>query len=112
MAPCVTPTPSIPLSYRVLDRLTLSKDKTKLTVNESLSLASIPPEAFSYRICNRSAIEWVVSQFQVHDDHKTGLRMDPNRDDDEQYIVRLIGQVIQVSVESVALIKDLPPLSN
>lgn len=32
----------------------------------------------------------------------------PNRADDEQYIVRLIGQVIRVSVEAVKIVKSLP----
>ena len=33
---------------------------------------------------------------------------DPNRMDDEEYIVRLIGQVITVSVETVKVVKALP----
>ncbi len=36
---------------------------------------------------------------------------DPNRLDDEQYIVRLIGQVITVSLETVKIVKSLPAIS-
>jgi len=32
----------------------------------------------------------------------------PNREDDEQYIVRLVGQVVRVSVETVGIVKGLP----
>ena len=32
----------------------------------------------------------------------------PNRDDDEQYIVRLVQQVIHVSVETVEIVDALP----
>lgn len=32
---------------------------------------------------------------------------DPNREDDPEYIVRLIGQVITVSLETVRLVKEL-----
>jgi hypothetical protein len=35
----------------------LSKDKTSLAVNSSLSLEGIPPETFEYRLGNRSALE-------------------------------------------------------
>jgi hypothetical protein len=33
---------------------------------------------------------------------------DPNRDDDPDYIVRLVGQVVRVSVETVRIVKGLP----
>ena len=101
-------TPGEPLSYRVEDKMRRSKDKTRLVVNKSLALAGIPPEAFEYRLGNRSALEWVIDQYQVHTDKRSGITSDPNRADDEQYIVRLVGQVIRVSVETVAIVKGLP----
>jgi predicted helicase len=36
---------------------------------------------------------------------------DPNRLDDEQYIVRLVGQVITVSLETMKIIKALPEVA-
>ena len=71
----------------------LSKDKTTLIVNPSLTLSGIPPETFSYRLGNRSALEWVIDQYQVSEDQRSGIRSDPNRPDDPEYIVRLVGQV-------------------
>ena len=35
---------------------------------------------------------------------------DPNREDDPQYIVRLIGKVISVSLETVGIVEGLPEL--
>jgi hypothetical protein len=35
---------------------------------------------------------------------------DPNREDDPQYILRLIGQVITVSLETVQIVRSLPQL--
>ena len=32
--------------------------------------------------------------------------------DDEEYIVRLIGQVITVSLETMQVVKELPPLER
>jgi predicted helicase len=101
-------TPDVPLSYRVEDKMRLSKDKTALTVNPSLTLAGIPPETFSYRLGNRSALEWVIDQYQVSEDKRSGIRSDPNRSDDPEYIVRLVGQVVRVSIETVRVVAGLP----
>jgi len=104
-------TPGRPLSYRVEDKMRLAKDKERIAVNPSLTLAGIPPEAFHYRLGNRSALEWVVHQYQVSTDKRSGIASDPNRDDDPEYIVRLVGQVIRVSLETVAIVNSLPAYS-
>jgi predicted helicase len=101
-------TPGEPLSYRVEDRMRLNKEKTRLTVNKSLALAGIPPEAFDYRLGNRSALEWVIDQYQVSTDKRSGITSDPNREDDPKYIVRLVGQVVRVSVETAKIVNGLP----
>ena len=98
----------MPLSYRVEDKMRLSKDKLRLAVNPSLTLATIPPEVFQYRLGNRSALEWVIDQYQVSTDKRSGITSDPNRADDPEYIVRLVGQVIRVSVETVKVVNALP----
>jgi predicted helicase len=100
----------IPLSYRVEDKMRLAKDHRSLKVNDSLTLGGIPPEAFEYRLGNRSALEWVIDQYRVTEDKHSGIRSDPNRPDDPEYIVRLVGQVIRVSLETVKLVKSLPAL--
>jgi predicted helicase len=100
-------TPGVPLSYRV-EKMKLSKDKKTLFVNDSLTLAGIPPEVFEYRLGNRSALEWVIDQYQVSTDKRSGITSDPNRPDDPEYIVRLVGQVIRVSMETVKIVNSLP----
>lgn len=65
---------------------------------------------FDYRLRNRSAIGWVINQYQVKTDKPSGINNDPNRPADEQYIVRLIGQVIAVSLETVEIVRALPRL--
>ena len=85
----------------------LTSDKTAVIVNESLTLAGIPQACFAYRLGNRSALEWVIDQYQVTTDKRSGIESDPNRLDDEQYIVRLVGRVVTVSLETVKLVNDL-----
>jgi predicted helicase len=117
--------PDEPLSYRVEKKMKLVKPKQKepssppspgvpgeggssLVVNESLTLADIPPQVYEYRLGNRSALEWVIDQYQVSKDKRSGIVSDPNREDDPEYIVRLVGQVVRVSVETVRIVKGLP----
>ena len=96
----------VPLNWRV-EKMRLSPDKSALVVNDWLTLANIPPECYHYRLGNRSALEWVIDQYQVSTDKRSGITSDPNRLDDEQYIVRLVGKVITVSVETVRLVEEL-----
>jgi predicted helicase len=102
-------TPGVPISYRVKDKMRLSKDKTRLTINPSLSLAGIPPEAFEYRLGDRPALQWVIDAYPLKTDPRSGITADVNRPEGEQSIVRLLGQVIRVSIETVNIIKGLPP---
>jgi predicted helicase len=93
-------------NWRV-EKMTLSKDKTQLRYNEFLTLSGIPAEVHEYRLGNRSALEWVVDQYRVSTDARSGIVNDPNREDDPEYIVRLVGQVVTVSVETVRLVGEL-----
>lgn len=101
--------PEAPLDWRV-EKMRLSKDKTRIVYNDFLTLAGIPAEAFEYRLGNRSALDWVIDQYQVSTDKRSGITNDPNRADDPQYIVRLIGQVITVSLETMKVVRALPDL--
>jgi predicted helicase len=56
---------------------------------------------------NRSALEWVIDQYQVKTDQRSGITNDPNRQDDPEYLARLVGRVVQVSVETVALVAEI-----
>jgi predicted helicase len=101
--------PKEKLNWRV-EKMRLSKEKTSLTYNSFLTLSGIPAETYEYRLGNRSALEWIVDQYQVSTDKRSGITNDPNREDDPEYIVRLIGQVVQVSVETVKIVQALPSL--
>ncbi len=100
----------IQLDWRV-ERMKLSKDKRSLIYNDFLTLSGIPPEVFEYGLGNRSALEWIIDQYQVSTDKRSGITNDPNRVDDPQYIVRLIGQIVTVSLETVGSVKTLSGLA-
>ena len=100
-------TPGVPLSYAV-EKMKLSADKASLRVNPSLTLAGIPPQVCDYRLGNRSALDWVIDQYRVTEDKRSGVRSDPNRTDAPDAIVKLVGQVVRVSVETVRIVGSLP----
>jgi predicted helicase len=85
----------------------VKNQERSLIYNDFLTLSGIPPEVFEYRLGNRSALDWIIDQYQVSTDKRSGITNDPNRPDDPQYIVRLIGQVLTISLETVRLVGDL-----
>jgi predicted helicase len=99
--------PEKPLNWRV-EKMKLTKDKTAIVYNDFLTLAGIPAEAFEYHLRNRPPLEWIIDRYQVRTDKRSGIVNDPNRADDPQYIVRLIGKVITVSLETLKIVKSLP----
>ena len=102
-------TPGLPIDWRV-EKMKLSKDKTQLKYNDFLTLDGIPAAASEYRLGNRSALEWVVDQYRVKRDKRSGIVNDPNRTDQPQYIVDLIARTITVSLKTVEIVGRLPGL--
>ena len=98
----------VPQSLRVEKMRWEPTGKSALIYNESLTLTGIPPEVFEYKLGNRSALDWVIDQYQVSTDPRSGIESDPNQLDDEGYIVRLLGQVITVSLETLKTVRALP----
>jgi predicted helicase len=98
-----------PLNWRV-ERISLASDRSSIVYNDFLTLGNVPPETFEYKIGNRSALHWVIDQYQTTKNEIGTLIEDPNNIDDEEYIVRLIEKVVYVSVQSVRITKSLAPL--
>ena len=82
-----------------------------LKYNDTLTLHDIPERAFAYRLGNRSALDWIVDQYRVKTDKRSGITHDPNGySDDPQYILHLIERVITVSLRTVDIVEDLAKL--
>jgi predicted helicase len=83
----------VPFSWRV-EKMRLTPDRTAVIVNvRVLTLSGIPQECFQYRLGNCLALDWVIDQYQVSVDKRSGIASDPNSLGDEEYIVRLVGRV-------------------
>ena len=68
----------VTFSWRV-EKMRLTPDRTAVIVNESLTLSGIPQECFQYRLGIRSALDWVIDQYQVSEDKRSGIVSDPNQ---------------------------------
>ena len=84
-------------------------DLSVIIFNSDITISNIPEKAYKYVVNGRSAIEWIIDQYQVKTDRKSGITDDPNDySDDEKYIFNLLLRIINVSVQTVDLINSLP----
>ena len=107
--------PNTPVSYAVKDKMRLTEKTSEslaLRVSDVLTLRGIPAAVQGYKLGSRSALDWVIDQYQVKTDKRSGITSDPNAySEDPQYIVRLVGQVVRVSLETVEIVARLPHLA-
>ncbi len=88
-------------------------DKTTIIFNELLTLRGIPLEAYDYVVNGKAAIEWIMDRYQVVIDKESGIKNDPNKwSEDPNYIINLVKRIVSLSMESVKIIKTLPPLQE
>ena len=91
------------------------KDKTVIVYNDQLTISNIPSEAQDYVVGAQSALDWVVERCRVKVDKASHITNDYNNYGkemgDERYILNLILRVITVSLETVKIVKNLPPLT-
>lgn len=94
------------------------KDKTKVRINDTLTLEGIPREAHDYIVNGRSPIEWALDRYQVKTDKASGIVNDPNLADPDLLpgiehgtalaLATLIKRLTTLSLESLRLIAQLP----
>ncbi|GIH91275.1 helicase [Planobispora siamensis] len=86
-------------------------DRTTIIYNNWVTLTNIPEEAYRYQLGARSAIEWIIDRYQVKVDKASGITNDPNDwSDDPRYIINLLKRIVTVSLETMKIVDQLPPL--
>ena len=102
--------------YRVPDKLRFKSktDKSTIHYNGRIRIENIPAEAYEYVVNGKSAIEWIVERYCVSQDKKSLIVNDANDWGREhgkpRYILDLLLSVINVSVQTVEIVKALPKL--
>lgn len=85
------------------------KDRSTIIFNSYITISDIPEKAYQYIVNGKSAIEWIMDQYKVKTDNKSGIIDDPNDySDDPKYIFNLLLRIITVSLKTIDLINQLP----
>ena len=97
-------------NYRVERMRFISKnDKRTIIFNDFIQIENVPLKAYDYVLNGKSAIEWVMERYAITTDKASGIVNDPNQwSDNPRYILELLLRIIQVSVDTVALVSHLP----
>jgi len=89
-------------------------DKSVIHFNSSITIRNIPEKAYAYVVNGKSAIEWIMVSYQVTIDKKSGIENNPNDWAEEvgnpRYILDLLLSIINVSVQTVDIVNNLPKL--
>ena len=95
-----------------VQKLRLSKDKTELIYNDSITIKNIPARAFEYVINGRSPLEWIIDRYQIKKDTASGIVNNPNdwawEHNQPRYILDLILSCITVSLKTLEIVESLP----
>ena len=91
-------------------------DRSTIIVNDWVTLSGIPEEAHRYVVGPRTALEWLIDRYRVKKDKASGIVNDVNDwgleldPPNPRYIIDLIKRVTTVSVETMKIVDNLPPL--
>ena len=90
------------------------KDKSTIHYNSKITITNIPSKAYEYVVNGKSAIEWIMDRYRVKTDKKSGITNDANDWAEEvgnpRYILDLLLSIINVSVQTVDIVENLPEL--
>lgn len=81
-------------------------DQGIVRVDEDTQITGIPPEAWDYRLGNRSAIDWVLDQHKEKTPRDPTIREKFNTyrfADYKESMIALLAKVVRVSVDTVAI---------
>ncbi len=96
-------------AYRA--RLKAVKSKGVIEVDTLTTLAGIPPEAWAYRLGNRSALEWVLDRYKERKPRDPTIAEKFNSYrfvDYKEQVIDLLQRVCTVSVETMKIISQMP----
>ena len=86
--------------------------KYTIIYNSKITIENIPAKAYEYVVNGKSAIEWIMERYQVTIHKESGIKNDQNDWAKEvgnpRYILDLLLSVINVSVQTVEIVENLP----
>lgn len=101
-----TPNPKRAKGSHPKPKLKSEPDKGLVIVDEDTQLTGIPPEAWTYRLGNRSGIDWVLDQHKEKAPRDPTVRAKFNTyrfADHKEEMIKLLARVVTVSLETVKI---------
>jgi len=99
------------MSYcTLLPKLKADKITNTIILDDQTELHDIPSEAWNYKLGNRSALEWILEQYQeIKSNDPTILeQFDTYRFADyKEQVIDLIKRICTVSVETVRIMEEM-----
>lgn len=91
------------------------KDRSVIHYNANITLIDVPLAAYDYVVNGKPAIDWVMERQAVRQDKDSGIVNDANdyaneTIGDPRYPFDLLRRVITVSLETMKIVRALPPL--
>ncbi|MCE7032623.1 hypothetical protein LY625_08350, partial [Lysobacter sp. GX 14042] len=90
--------------------LKADKPGGRIVLDSETTLSGIPPEAWDYRLGNRSALEWVLDQYKEKTPRDATIREKFNTyrfADYKEKVIDLLARVTRVSVETQAVVEAM-----
>lgn len=89
-------------------------DKSTILYNNRITISNIPLEAYEYVVNGKSAVAWIMERYCISQDKDSLIVNDGNKWGEEhnnpRYIFDLLLSVINVSVQTVKIVNELPKL--
>jgi predicted helicase len=104
----------LPEEYYRVEKMRFPKKDQKNTIiyNSRITISNIPAKAYEYVVNGKSAIEWIMERYQISTHKESGITNDPNdwakEADNPRYILDLLFSIINVSVQTVDIVNNLP----
>ena len=86
--------------------LKADKENGRILLDTRTTLTGIPPEAWTYKLGNRSALEWILDQYKEKKPKDPTIREKFNTycfADYKEKVIDLLARVATVSVRTVAI---------
>jgi predicted helicase len=108
---------SVSDSRYMVEKMRFPKKDHKETIiyNSKITISNIPAQAYDYVVNGKSAIEWIMERYQITTHKESGITNNPNDWSEEvgnpRYILDLILSIINVSMQTVELVNNLPKVN-
>jgi predicted helicase len=90
--------------------LKADKEADNIQLDGETQLTGVPPEAWSYKLGNRSALEWILDQYKEKTPKDPTIREKFNTyrfADHKEKVIDLLRRVTRVSVETMKIVEAM-----